>query len=65
MKKVWLIVLVAVIGFSFVGCAGSAKPAEKSTAGSGGITLDQALKETAVRIDEVFSVLNTVRWTGK
>jgi TolB-like protein len=33
-------------------CAGSAKPANNSAANSGGMTLDQALKEAADRIDE-------------
>ena len=49
-KFIGIDVLIALIGFFLVGCAGNAQPA--SVAVAGGKTLDQAIAEAAVRIDE-------------
>jgi TolB-like protein len=49
-QRVAIIAFVAVIGFA--GCAGSAQPAESDAAPSVVMTLDRAIAEAAVRIDE-------------
>jgi len=50
MKKLLLGIIPVIM--LVIGCAGSAKPTQHSTANSGFITLDQALSEAAGRIDE-------------